>query len=376
MVRSLLFIVMLSVSLPGWTGMPSARALQVGPDNATDVAPRADAADVQSRFEAIEEKLDQLEAYVTLDQRRQLLDEVDVMLKDFKADYPRNDYSSYLRGRMLAVLGRPREAATNLQDFVETRRGRTDWEAHLRIGDLLVDEYPRLAQSYYARADELRPLEPRVRFGLARSNARYGKREDAIRIVRELIASDASDNPDFRKFLASTLLAEQSWEEAEQAAVDALRALRRELDEHPEAVESLVDISDMLTVRIQSRRAIMALSEPTPDDSMTVAQLLVERIENREIISLLEPLRLLEEAIQERVSNGRAIPASMRLALAELQIRVNRKEQAKAELKTILETQPDHEGATLLLAGLTADTSGASDGNENNPEGAGTPPQE
>lgn len=310
---------------------------------------RSSSNDIQSRIASITSVLDQLDEYVTLSERRSLLDQADVAINSFKSDFPRNPYIPYLKGRMLSAAGRPREAASNLQTFVETREGRNDWEAHLLIGDLLVNDYPRLANSYYSRADELRPLDPDIRFGMARATAQFGKREDAIRIVRELIASDATDNAKLRTFLAQILLNEQSWEEAEQAAVDALGSLRREVQTYPEAVEPLVGISDMLAVRIQSRRALMALSESTAEDSVVVAQLLRERVANQRIISLLEPLGVLEDAMEVANDNGDVIPDSLRLAFVDLLIEINRKERAKSELNKILAVNPDHAEARRFM---------------------------
>ncbi|MFQ5461634.1 MAG: tetratricopeptide repeat protein [Phycisphaerae bacterium] len=291
--------------------------------------------------------LDRAEADVTDRPISELLAIAANRVDFLKRNDPINPTLPLLSGRLLAAAGRHREAVAELQKYVASRAGRNHWRAYQRLGDLLVDDYPRLAKGNYDKADALKPGVIEVRYGLARCAAAFGKTRDAIRLGRQVVEQDGYKSAGYLAFFAQALFAGEQWMEAEQIAAQAVDKMTQMVRDHPGAMEPLIALDAVYSLLVQTVRTRMAVSEPSGEDYIRLAHYVRDQIENKAHISMFEVLRVLEGGAA-RFADEPSLP--LLLEYAVMLDQVGRREMAEAVFQRVVELDSENAEARAWLA--------------------------
>jgi tetratricopeptide (TPR) repeat protein len=203
------------------------------------------------------------------------------------------------------LVGRRGDAAERLLKFVETREGRNEWRAHRSLGDLFIDEFPRLAQTHYERAAALKPNDPNILLGQSVCAARLGRSDEAIQLARAATTADGGTSVKFVAHLSGILRAAGEWADALEYARRALRlateaAGTRSGDEA--ALRTLDAQYQALIETLQS--AIAAEDTPASQSYMDLAEALRRRFDVQQKLNLLNVLRVMETAVAETAPNS------------------------------------------------------------------------
>jgi tetratricopeptide (TPR) repeat protein len=255
----------------------------------------------------------------------------------------------YLYGRLYALAGRRGDAIEQFRRFVETREGRNEWEAHRRLGDLFIEEFPRLAQGSYERAAQLKAGEPTVLVGLSLAAYKAGRIDEAVRIAKEAADADGRKSVRVVSHLSRMHIAKQQWAEAERAAQTAMELAEAGVKAKPgsrgplRTLDSQFQLlSDLLWARVNERAA-------TADDYVRLAGLIRKRDELGSRINLHEVLRVLEAGVNATAPNT---PMRLLEQYAVTLAEVGRADEAIASFEKLLAADPSNVTATEWLARL------------------------
>ncbi len=326
----MLITLVLGAPLSGQTGEPAAPTAQEAHQAALEELDRA---------EQIDES--ELTPAILTEVNRRL-----VVLQGVEPNHPR---LPYLFGRLFALGGRRGDAIEQLRRFVDTREGRNEWEAHRRLGDLFVEEFPRLAQGSYERAAELKSHEPMVLVGLSTCAYKVGRLDEAVRLAKEAADADGRKNVRVVAHLARMFVAKQQWVDAQRAATQALELAEADAKARPgvRGPLRLLDLQyqlviDLLQARIGERVA-------TADDFLQLAALIRKRSELAGRINLHEALKVLEAGLKATAPNT---PPSLLLEYAVALAEVGRTEEAIEGFEKLLAAEPANPVATQWLEKL------------------------
>ncbi len=301
------------------------------------------------------EAIDQLELAAEEETRRALFDKISRSIEVVEGSSPGNPWLYYLHGRVSAFTGSGIDAAKFLQEFVETRAGRNEWRAHRVLGDLFVGRYPRLARASYETAYRLKRDDPSVRIGLSKCALAVGDIDEAVRFARQAV--DADEHPEIRyvRHLASTLMAQRNWPEAQRIAERGLAAAQASAQALGQTRVSLeiLDEQYRLLIEILQRRA-----KATPDNAqvyLDVSKYLRLQADNVAMLSRYDVLGVLQLGVD---STAPGTPVRLleqyAIALAE----VGRRVDAVAQFEMILARDAHNSVAAEWLARLKADAPG------------------
>lgn len=299
--------------------LPMPLALQHGlqeqPVRPSGESPEADTAtasvvDIQEAIQRAIDLLDRLETEVSAgtedisEELQSLVDEANQAIEIVRTHAPTNAWLSYLLGRAYALTGRRADAADELMVFVETREGRTEWQAYRILGDLFVDEFPRLAQANYEKANRLNPNEPSATFGLSVCALKRGDTKEAIRLVREAMSTEKKPTLRHVSHLAKVLSAAGRFEEALVETEKALRLAETLVKERPGAREPLLAVDARYQQLIDLLQA--RVNAPTPaaaEDYVRLASSVREQGEIKAKLRLHDALRILLAGIERTAPN-------------------------------------------------------------------------
>lgn len=273
---------------------------------------------------------------------------MDRYLAIIEADNPSSPWLFYLYGWVYTIGGQKGDAIEQFEKFTATREGRNEWLAYRMLGDLLVDQFPRLAKANYAKAGALVDREPSVLHGLSRCAVATGDLTEAIRLAREAVDADRSARVRYLSHLARTLARERRWGEAQRAAETALeRALSdRRKDPSSDRPLKLADLQYQILLDIARGR----INEtPSPEGYVRIVDYIERRAEIANQLHRFEIVRLLEVAIREPGGDSYA-PLHERyvVALATL----DRTEEAVRAIERLLRFDPSNPTAREWLARL------------------------
>ncbi|UCF32558.1 MAG: hypothetical protein JSV78_09500 [Phycisphaerales bacterium] len=259
---------------------------------------------------------------------------------------PGNPWIPYFNGVTFAYTGRFGDATTELEVFTKSRIGQSEWRAFRILGDLFVDDYPALAESEYAKANQLHENQPSVLFGLSRAYSNLGRTKDATEYARRAVNADAQGTVAYIAHLAAMLAREDEYAEATQVAIQAVDRAKLQRDRDPTdaaALRTLEAQYSALTSLLRNR------IKQTPD----AVKLYIELADNLEAtaavrleLSAIDALRAVNLGL-EAAKPGR--PLELLEKRAELLHKLNRTEEAKETYKEILEGHPDHGPARQSL---------------------------
>lgn len=287
--------------------------------------------------------------------------ELDRYIAAIQMTEPGSPWLKYFVGRGYAITGRTGEAIDLLQDFVGTREGRNEWRAFRALGDLLVGQFPRLAQSQYQRASLLVSDEPGVVFGMSQCARGIGDLDGALTLARRAVELDRRRRVSYLRNLALLAARNREWGEARRAGEDALSRAQAALDAAPVSLESLALVDQQYQVLIEVlNRQLESVSDP--DVIAAIAVDLSQRIEQRGAfgarVGLFDAMEKVRSAVERA---GEAAPVALLERFAELLSALSRDEGARAVYERILKLDPDHAGAKAALAVGGAESDGDSD---------------
>ncbi len=306
----------------------------------------------RSLIQAAGDLLDQLEETEAPQRKWALLDDANRQIEALQASDPASPWLGFLRGRTLALVGRQGDAIEQLQRFVNTREGRSEWKAYRLLGDLLVREFPRLARSNYRKAAALKDNDPATIFGLSVCEAMLGSIAEAIDLATRATALDQHRTVSYVAHLAKLLRQAERYDDAIREAGAALDLARNEARRQraPAALKALYDHYGLLIVIIEERLAVT--EQGGSDDYLRLATLLKERGRVAMDMSMHEAVAALEAGI-ERMDPD--VPPALLERYGTDLAGAGRTDDAIAAFQRLLAADPGNRAATEALRKLKSD---------------------
>ncbi len=350
-VYSLVLIPCLAVAVAN--GQPSGSPGSSEP--AADIPAAEEAPPDLSVDEAIHrtlEALDNLEAARDRDAMVTTIAQVNRYTDIVRTAEPGNPWLHCLYGRAYALTGRRGDAIDQLQKFVQTREGRNDWPAHRVLGDLFVDQFPRLAQANYKKAAVLKPNEPRVLFGLSVCAGKTGNWEDALRLAEEAVAADGRRTVRYVNHLARLFMSRQRWGEARREAEAALGLARQAVAAEPGERAPLELLDAQYQLLIEALTGEVAESPQVVEGYLAALRYSRARADNALCIARFEMLRILKLGMEQSEPDP---PPQLLEEYAKTLAEVGRPEAAVAAFERLLAADPVNAAARDSLNRLRAE---------------------
>lgn len=266
-----------------------------------------------------------------------------------KTKAPDHPWLPYLYAFVHIRQGQSWDAVDQLQKFVDTRDGRNEWKAFRTLGNMVVENFPRLAQSNYRKAANLKEDEPSVLYGLSRCAANVGDVTEALDYAKKTTAADRRQSIDYLTHLARIARITKEWSTATAAAVDALAIAERDVVRRKGEFEPLVaaEAQYKLIIQIESGR-LNDVRDPSElahgylqlaDYARGRAKIVIQMTKH-DIVGILE-------AAAERLGDDTPIDILEQAVTALTDI--GREEDAAAVCRRILEKDPGNAAATQWL---------------------------
>ncbi|HNQ22942.1 MAG TPA: hypothetical protein PKK06_07600 [Phycisphaerae bacterium] len=278
------------------------------------------------------------------------LDEAQRLTERIRSSAPENDWLLYLQGRLLAAAGRRSEAADNLNRFVETRAGRSEWSAYRALGDLYVEGFATLAQSRYRQAATLKPNEPTVLHGLARCALKLGDYAGAVKHAEAAVQASGSRDVRYMAFLTEAYLRSGSIQQAYNQAAATVERAWQDVRNFPgvRARVQLLDSQFQLVQEILGRQ--IEETPRNPEFYRLAGHWLRERAKIAQMLGLCDALLMLELGIQQSGQKPTAdLLAEYAVVLAEL----GRTDDAAKAYAQIYSIDPNHPALRSVPDGIT-----------------------
>ena len=293
--------------------------------------------------------LNQLDMHRFDDADPAMIDELNRYVTIIQANDPSNPQLHYLRGAVLAHMGRAGDAIDELNRFVETHVGQTEWRAYRMLGDLLVSEFPMLARAKYRKAQILMPNEPTILFGLSLTSTKTGDQEASLDFAQRAVDATPLNAPYRREYLthlARHLLAAKRFEDAQQNATLALE-MSRSAYERSHASSYLLTALDgqyrtllqIITTRIQE-------TPENVDLYVELARRTREAIKVRSKVALNQTLSLFDMSLESFPDGG---PQALLEERARLLVELEHTEDARQAYIAILDKFPGSQPARQFL---------------------------
>lgn len=310
----------------------------------------ADPRNVIDLMRNVDQLLDRLEASDALSPDDPEIKQVEKYIDDITNLEPTSSYLAFYRGRWLALTGRDGDAMVQLRQFVETRQGQTEWRAFRLLGDLFLDEYPRVARSNYRKAAALNPAEASLLFGLSVTAMKLGAIDASVSFARDAVNADDGQTVRYVVHLASALAANGDLDEALRVAESALQLAQEGVASSPGAREPLLVLEAQyrfLTSILRSR--ISNRTTEGVNDFLRLETCVKQHIQVSGKLALHELLRVMETGVES--SEPKAHPELLYrygLLLSD----VGRIEEAIAVLDRVAKLDPDNLHAAEALGRL------------------------
>jgi tetratricopeptide (TPR) repeat protein len=348
------FVPMLNAQQQTGSPPPTAKPVKEAP---TPPTPAESEMTVEDAIRLAINALDRVEAGAATEELQPIPEEASRLIELVRTKDPNNAWLAFLHGRFYAFTGRRAEAVEHLRRFVETREGRNEWRAHRLLGDMFVEEYPRLAEASYQRAATLNPGEASILFGLSRSAFKLGDAEQAIELARRAVAADGRKNVRYVAHLATLLKAAGRLSEAAEEVESSVALARKLMSERPGSRFALLvaDAQYRLLVEIMQAR----VSEPghtVAQDYLRLATYMRERAQITEMLVLHDVLRVIEMGVEKTAPDTPpGLLEQYGITLSE----VGRTEQAIAVFEKLLEADPNNTVAQSWLRRLRPEPAGS-----------------
>lgn len=263
-----------------------------------------------------------------------------------------NPWRAYIGGRTAALIGRGGDAIEQLERFVETREGRNEWQAFRVLGDLMVQEFSRLAKSNYDKAQALKPGEPAVLYGLSFCAFQTGDLAEATRFAQDAVDADRKRDVRFPAHLAKVLLQAGRREDADRAASSAVDIAQQRARSNSRSAKPLLSLDQQYQLLVEVLRAKLASPAGVAgltEDSLRLADIVRQRAAVADKLAWYDVLRVLESAVQRA---GAQAPMTLLERYGEALAQVGRTEDAIETLEKVLAAQPENSVAKHWLEQL------------------------
>ena len=267
-------------------------------------------------------------------------------LRDAEPTHPR---LPYLYARAYALAGRTGDAIDQLRKFVETREGRNEWQAHLRLGDLFLQEYPRLAKASYEKAAALKANEPTALLGLSSCAYKTGEIDDALRLAQQAADADGRKTVGIVNHLARMLIAKQQWTDADRAATLALELAESSVRHRPGMSGPLMTVDAQYQLLIHLLQARVAEKVAVAEDFLRLASYIRRRSDVTARLALHDVLRTVEGGVNATAPNT---PPRLQEQYAITLAEIGRTEAAITAFENLLALDPANPSAPAWLERL------------------------
>lgn len=301
------------------------------------------------------EMLDRFDARWGETPSREELQELEALLAAIQRGDPKDPRVDYLYGRAFAAMGRGGSARNALVRFVETREGRNEWKAFRILGDLFVDEFPRMALAKYQKAAELKPDDPTVLLGMSRAHYEVGELNRALELARRTVEADSSGRLQPLTHLANMFAAAEQWPDAERTALRAIATARELVRSEPPRKSVLIALQQQYDLLVNILQSNLTGGPPQPDTVARLGRAMRERAEVAEQVGLVESATFMEAAM--RVLGADATP-EVHLEYGLVLAQLGRIDDAILAFQKVLVVQPDHAEAQSWIARLQSSAAG------------------
>ena len=334
-------------------------SLSVPPPSTLGVQAEAPAGDEDSQFEEPANLADALERSLAAvreaeeggPQAQEKLKEARFYSQTARRLDPANAKAEYIFGRMNILIGRSRDAFSQINKYVQTPEGANDWEAFRVLGQLyFASGYYEQAQAKFARAAELNSQDEKTLLGLSKTATKLGRRLQAVDAARIAVKQNPS-SADAQVVLAEALAGVELLDQAKmavEAAIDHTLVLLRD-DPGNDTLLAKLNLRHQLYQQILSAliRRDPAVAQPYLD----MAQSVLAQAEVQRALTMNQVLRLLEQGITDTAPNT---PAGLKYEYAGLATAVGRHDQAVTVLEELLEIDPTDDTARKMLDRIKA----------------------
>lgn len=295
------------------------------------------------------ELLDRADQSIVSAERQKMAEQVLGLVDELRSREPTNVWLVYLSGRVHALSQRGAEARDELRKFLETKEGRNEWTAFRTLGELFVQEFPRLARGHFEQALRLRPQEPNCLLDLSICDWRLGNMTSALQFAQLAASVDGKRNVRFVSHLASVLAANKQWPQAEIEATTAVQ-LADDAGKQSSGVREYVQrLDNQYNLLIEIIQARIKESPGDAENYLRLVDVQRRRADVRAKLRQYDVLATLELGMNNATP---PIPISLRERFGIALVDVGRIEDAIEQFKSILETYPDHALAMEWLSKL------------------------
>ncbi len=307
----------------------------------------------QVTVQTLTELVDRLDSDDRNENHEALLLQFEQDIEVLRETDPTNSWLPFFRAKKLAVNGNLGDAVMLLRRFVESPTGRSEWRAHLLLGNLLVSGFPQLASASYREAGSLKPNEPRTLIGLAQCMQKLGKLKEATTLAIQAIR--VAPSPANRVLLAQLHQIQRNWDEAidemdqalttEKESIGQQFPLRRQLDE-------LIRFHKVL-IRILQDAVNDPLATQKGQRYVSLAQAIHDHAEYGRKRTLYDELDILAQGIEAFESNP---PVMLLEKYAIALAAVGRTDEAIIALEEVLQKDSANQRAKDWLSKLESST--------------------
>lgn len=305
--------------------------------------------------------------------REQAKHDLDRCLAIIKTKSPNHPWLPYLYAFVSLEQGQLWDAVDHLQHFVRTRDGRTEWKAYRTLGDLEVDQFPRLSRSHYDKAASLIDGEPSVLYGLSRCAANVGDYTEALKYAKQTVLADQRKSVDYLTHLARVAAIKKEWSTATASATDALATTLTDVTAHPGSREPLLAVNGQYKQLMEIETAWLKDVRDPSVLSAGYIKLAAHARERAKIVALLskhEVVALLDAGLK-RLDGDATVEILEQTIVAYDD--VNRVDDAIDLCHRILAKQPDNTLAKEWLARYGEPVESSQDEEDHDHDGDGVP---
>ena len=300
---------------------------------------------LRAAVEALEEVEQQDDGAI----RATAMEEINRRLTTLQGVDPTHAWLPYLYGRAYALAGRTGDAIDQLRKFVETRDGRNEWQAHRRLADLFIAEFPRLAKASFDKAAILKPNEPTILLGLSTCAYKVGELDEALRLAQQAADSDGRKTVRIVNHLARMLIAKQQWTDADRAATLALELAESSVRHRPGTSGPLKTVDAQYQLLIDLLQARVAEKVAVAEDFLRLASYIRKRSEVTARLALHDVLRTVEAGVNATAPNT---PPRLQEQYAITLTEVGRTDAAITAFEKLLALDPANTSAAAWLERL------------------------
>lgn len=286
--------------------------------------------------------IDRLVASRDPDVRASAEQDLDRGLAIVKTNAPDHPWLPYLYAFVSIRQGQSWDAVDQLRTFVRTRDGRTEWKAYRTLGDLVVEEFPRLARSHFDKAASLIDGEPTVLYGLSRCAANVGDYAEALEYAKQTVTADRRRSTKYLDHLARIARFQKDWATAGAAGNDALTLVKQEANIRPGERDPLMRVNAQYKLLIENETARLADVRDPVEVSSGFVRLADYARERAKVVALLskhEVVGVLDAGL-ERLGEDASIELLEQTVVAYYDI--GRDQDAIALCRRILDKNPDN----------------------------------